>query len=286
MRFSEYVLIGFYAILSGYLVTYVSVLMRLLGLPILIFVIVALTLAIVLPLLFVQGLTGLLDQDTRNFSETHPSRFLLKVQDIHRSAIIMELIGVVLAVVLVESLKTGPELSDVLTSASLTFSLVELVLMASILNFWRPHPRFRLLASLDSETDPEREHNATWLDGSLGCFNAILHSNGSKVLLRDDLNLESLLFGSINRPLKIAALRLAADSGDTTRFIQEVSSLAHKYPNEIIERNNLAWQIKTHLSTILGVGLAIVGILISLSPLLIPIFEYIVRSWFNLLNPR
>src|SRR6266571_4413466 len=38
MRFSEYVLIGFYAILSGYLVTYVSVLMRLLGLPILIFV--------------------------------------------------------------------------------------------------------------------------------------------------------------------------------------------------------------------------------------------------------
>jgi len=261
-----------------------SILIRLLGLPTPILAIVAIAVSLGLPRYFVGGLTKLWDIDSKDFAKSHPSRFLGKMREIRRSGTIMELAGVAFAVILITNLKTGSQLSDVLTYASVNFSLVEFVLMASAINFWHPDPRHGLLASLDSETDPEKGQNVIWLDGSLEWFNSILSSQKSKVVLKGNLNLESLLFDSTFRHVTIRALRLAAEEGNTTLFIEEVAYLAHKYPNEILERNSLAWKAKTQLGTILAISIGIIGIVITLSPILIPSFGQVAQLWFNLVK--
>jgi hypothetical protein len=113
----------------------------------------------------------------------------------------------------------------------------------------------------------------------------MLKSKGLRVKLKDDLNLEVLLFGSQLRRLWIFALYDAAESGDHWFFIRDVSKLANKSVSEILERNSLTWWLKSHSGTILTITIAIVGLLVTISPWLIPLLGAWVKAWSSLLGP-
>jgi hypothetical protein len=175
-------------------------------------------------------------------------------------------------------------LADVLLFASVNLSVMEFVTMGLAISLWHPDPHYLLLASLDSETDPERNHEDTWLDGSLEWFNSILSSRRNKVVLKGDLNLESILFDPTYRRFSIDMLHHAAETENTQLFIEEVSNLMHKHPTEILERNSIVWKAKTQLGTLLSISLAFVGILVTISPALIPSLQHVIQSWLDLFH--
>lgn len=283
-KYSQYALVALLAVLSGYLVVYLSILIRFTGVPSQIGVMVSLTTAFGLPIFLVKTLTRFWALDTKDFANDHPSGFLAKMRDIRQSGMIMEFGGAILAALIVGNLKVGSQLSDVLFFASINLSIVEFVTMGVIVYFWRPDPHYMLLASLESEADPERNQNDTWLDGSIEWFNAVLGLKKSPIVVRNELNLEALLFDRTFRKLSIDRLHYAAKTENTQNFIEEISSLMGKHPTEIVERNSLAWKVKTQTGNILGVALGVLGILIPLSPLLIPALQQLIQAWLNLFH--
>ena len=280
-----YILLITISLTSGVLISFSIVLLVGIHVPVAIDSIVALVLLVGLPYLFTRRIFDIWTKDVEDFSTSHPSRFLSRVHGIRKMMLSTEIAAVPIALILVRVLTlSGLQLVEVVLLVSTEFGLIVLVIMTVRISVWHPDIYYALLASLSSDEDHERRPDSTWLDTTFDYFNSWMGSRRIMFKLKNDLNLEVLLVESKIRRLTIAGLYDAIESGDHWLFIRDVAYLAHKHPNQILERNSLTWLLKTNIGTITAVAIGLAGLSVALSPWWIPDLINLVQVWQKFLG--